>query len=591
MVRKEVRLLSELDHPHIVKLFEFAEDMFVSQLALILEYIPGGNCMECLNKCVQTKRQFSEALAARVVHQTLLALSYCHARDVVHRDVKPENVMLTLDSQGDIHDCKLIDFGLATVQVTGMREFVGTPAYIAPEVAMKQAGHTTKSDVWSVGVMAFELLTGRAPFGKPAAESEIASVIESIRRYRGFEELWKTSQANGCWIGRSLEAADFLHSILCFKASHRSTAARAVEHCWAKEHKGAYRGLTSEMIRSMSGFASAPRLDRCCLFVLAAELDPSEQEDFGAAFLSLDRDGDGRVSRKDIATALERLVRWWDAQINLDEFFHAADIDQNGTLSHTEFVAACLHGRFQSNHDKLFEQAFAAMDRDRDGFVHANEVPPFFGQLPPQLPRERPFRVDEWLNCIGQMRFQMVEQAPSEYVTSSASLLPACRVLDETACLDRFDFFSRFWCQCADDPNVLGQAGRVKEGELVVDTNEQECPTFKEKSDGNCFSDPQTPEKGIVDYMSNPQTPVRPRSGAKPASLSPPRISSPTYVSRSSKQSPLKPPPPPPPFFEPMFKRRPPKPLGSMIVQSPSKGGAGGGDALSSPAYHSVPCH
>ena len=100
-IRQEVQILSELDHPNIVKYYEQYEDS--RYLYLVMEYCSGG---ELLDKI--TKTPFSEKDACKIMQDILRAINHCHCKNIAHRDIKPENLMY--DSQGNI---KLIDFGLA----------------------------------------------------------------------------------------------------------------------------------------------------------------------------------------------------------------------------------------------------------------------------------------------------------------------------------------------------------------------------------------------------------------------------------------------------------------------------------------------
>merc|ERR1719454_1318888 len=104
-----------------------------------------------------------------MMYQLLISLEYCHAQGIVHRDVKPENMMLTQSvTEWEKANCKLIDFGLADSKPK-KDLLVGTLAYIAPEI-IRFEEHTAKVDIWSAGVTAFELLSGRLPFGKETPE-------------------------------------------------------------------------------------------------------------------------------------------------------------------------------------------------------------------------------------------------------------------------------------------------------------------------------------------------------------------------------------------------------------------------------------
>lgn len=233
-MREEVRVLRSLDHPNIVKIHEYAEDRDRAQLILILEYIPGGSCGSLLKK--RWHQPLSEPLVARFVRQTLQAVAHSHGRGIVHRDLKPEHMMLTTAKLDGVPDCKIIDFGLAAhygSSGTGLhsRELtqrVGTPAYMAPEVADRDAAYTSKADIWSVGVSALELLIGKRPFACDNAKR----TYERIHFYTDLDTLM-TSVGNPLeWHALSSGARDFLRSLLEVEPCRRPTAAEALQHPW-----------------------------------------------------------------------------------------------------------------------------------------------------------------------------------------------------------------------------------------------------------------------------------------------------------------------------------------------------------------------
>jgi hypothetical protein len=340
-----------------------------------------------------------EKLVARLVHQLLVALEYCHASGIAHRDVKPENMLLT-DSSA-CPDCKVIDFGFATPYKRAAREMAGTAPYLAPEVAIQGQGYSPKADIWSVGVTAFELLAGAAPFGREQDYGgNVAALLQRVSGYRSFDEdlLSTFDSAPGCTRRkRSNECRDFLRWVLDADPSARPTAAEAAEHPWLLRHRAKATGLTSEMLQSMKCYAEAPSLARSCLFAIVAKgADDLDVEGFGSAFLESDGDGDGKVSREDLEGAVHQARGWWGPRVDVGKVFEAAHVDQSGFLGYTEFVAACLYSRYGTLDASLVDRAFEALDHDRDGLLFAEDAKPLFGAWPEGLPLDRPFSLGEW---------------------------------------------------------------------------------------------------------------------------------------------------------------------------------------------------
>ncbi|KAJ1725184.1 Protein kinase of the Mitotic Exit Network [Coemansia erecta] len=149
--RKEIDMLRDLHHPNIVKYigYEQTED----ELDIILEYCEGGSLQNILRKF----NKFPENLVGVYVAQILDGLSYLHSNAILHRDIKPGNILLL--KEGIV---KLADFGVARVQ-NGMNTVVGSPYWIAPEV-LQLKGATTASDIWSLGCTIVQLVDGKAPY-------------------------------------------------------------------------------------------------------------------------------------------------------------------------------------------------------------------------------------------------------------------------------------------------------------------------------------------------------------------------------------------------------------------------------------------
>jgi calcium-dependent protein kinase len=131
---EEISILSQLDHPSIIKMFEYFEDE--KRYYLIMEYCSGGELFdEIINQ-----GKFSELLAAQVMRQIFSSILFFHEKNIVHRDLKPENILL---EQGkDMNQIKIIDFGISVHLEPGetLSEPIGTPYYIAPEVWEKEYG-------------------------------------------------------------------------------------------------------------------------------------------------------------------------------------------------------------------------------------------------------------------------------------------------------------------------------------------------------------------------------------------------------------------------------------------------------------------
>ncbi len=154
---QEARTIAELEHPNVVRIYDF--NTVGLRYYLAMEHLPGGD----LERLVEEQGPLPPSQAASLIAQAAAGLAYLHAQGLVHRDVKPSNLLL--DDQGTV---KFIDFGLLwplpACSADDDKVLVGTVEYLAPEQAMDHRRVTPKADIYALGCTLFKLLTGRLPF-------------------------------------------------------------------------------------------------------------------------------------------------------------------------------------------------------------------------------------------------------------------------------------------------------------------------------------------------------------------------------------------------------------------------------------------
>ncbi|KAG4155988.1 hypothetical protein ERO13_D03G145100v2 [Gossypium hirsutum] len=159
-VKREISIMSRLNHPYIVKLYEVLATK--TKIYVVMEFVKGGELFAKV-----AKGRFTEDFSRKYFQQLISAVGYCHSRGIFHRDLKPENLLL--DDNGNL---KVSDFGLSAVtdqiRADGMlHTLCGTPAYVAPEILSKKGYDGAKVDVWSCGVILFVMNAGYLPFNDP----------------------------------------------------------------------------------------------------------------------------------------------------------------------------------------------------------------------------------------------------------------------------------------------------------------------------------------------------------------------------------------------------------------------------------------
>lgn len=166
--RNEAYIQSSVNHPNIARLYEYLP--LPETPCIIMEYVQG----QSLDQLLQHKGRLAAEQAENIIAQVAAALACLHAKDIVHRDIKPSNFKIQADGT-----VKMLDFGISknkyTPRLTQQGYIVGTAQYMAPEQFYQQA--EKKTDLWSLGVMAYELTTGYLPFednNVPALQTKIS---------------------------------------------------------------------------------------------------------------------------------------------------------------------------------------------------------------------------------------------------------------------------------------------------------------------------------------------------------------------------------------------------------------------------------
>lgn len=171
----EARNVAKLKHPNIVQVYDFEYDAEGDSYYMVMEMINGPTLKDRLFDLGDLGERFTIAEAIRITRAAAEALAYAHQRNMIHRDVKPANLMLDED-----HRVVLTDFGIAKIvtgaQFTASGGMVGTPAYMAPEQGLGEAGDE-RSDIYSLGVILFQLVTGRLPYD---AETPLAIILKHV---------------------------------------------------------------------------------------------------------------------------------------------------------------------------------------------------------------------------------------------------------------------------------------------------------------------------------------------------------------------------------------------------------------------------
>ncbi|XP_023226281.1 myosin light chain kinase, smooth muscle-like [Centruroides sculpturatus] len=224
-VREEIDIMNRLRHPKLLQLaaaFENPRDII-----LVMEYICGGELFE---RIIADDFVLTEDDCILFMHQICEGVSYMHQNSVIHLDLKPENILCKTKTS---HQIKIIDFGLARVYdpADNLRILFGTPEFVAPEVISYEPV-SPASDMWSLGVICYVLLSGLSPF---MGDNDAETFTNITRSQFDFDD--------EAFDGISDEAKDFITKLLIKRPNKRMTASECLKHPWLMENVDKKKGI------------------------------------------------------------------------------------------------------------------------------------------------------------------------------------------------------------------------------------------------------------------------------------------------------------------------------------------------------------
>ncbi len=363
----EINILRTMDHPNILKIFEF----YISKHSyfIITELCSGG---ELFNEIID-RGPFDEKQSSYIMYQIFSAVNYCHNMSIIHRDLKPENILI-VKREKNLLRIKICDFGTSKIHDRGtiQKKIVGSSYYIAPEILDKK--YNEKCDLWSCGVILYILLCARPPFEGETDE-------EILHKVKNGKFDLKQNPFNLI----SKEAKDLIKNLLIMDFNKRISAEEALNDNWFKINKSKElfneikdQQMIEKFIINLKEYKSESIIQETALAYLVHNF-PQIDDVINASklFNQIDKSGDGKISKDELFNGLNKKIKSNTLKDDIDIIFNNIDSDNNGYIECEEFVRAAIDKEMFLN-ENILKFAFRYFDKDNSGEISYDEIEEVF---------------------------------------------------------------------------------------------------------------------------------------------------------------------------------------------------------------------
>ena len=386
-ILNEINILRTMDHPGVLKIFEFYSNR--ESYSIVTELCPGGE----LFQQIIDKGPFNEKYSAFIMYQLFSAINYCHKMNIVHRDLKPENILIVSKDQNNYPIIKICDFGTSKIFEKGKieRKLVGSSYYIAPEVLKKR--YNEKCDLWSLGVIMYILLSARPPFGGRDDDEIMDRVATGVYDLES-PPFDKVSQ----------NALDLIRKLLTLDIKERISAEEALKHPWFKENKSQelYNQINDNetiknLLENLKKYRKTSTIQETALAYLVHHF-PQIKDVVNSCklFNQIDKSGDGKITKAELFKGLSERYKSKTLEKDVDEIYKNLDMDNNGYIGYEEFVRGAVSKEYFVR-DNVLRFAFRYFDKDDSGAITFDEIEKLFYQ---SIPDKK--NVDDSLKAIIQ---------------------------------------------------------------------------------------------------------------------------------------------------------------------------------------------
>ena len=367
----EIEILKKLNHPDIVKVLEYYKTD--QAYYIVSEYCSGGELFQ------KAETYLSETQIAVIFKQILSGLSYLHSNNIVHRDLKLENILISdieyVSLTGEEYlDIKIIDFGNAEHfdKKISNKSLVGSSYYIAPEIFKKKSGK--ESDLWSAGVILYMLIVGHPPFCGESDKKILSSVKKGI--YDKNYSRWKNA---------SNEVQDLIEKLLISDPNKRLSAKDALNHPWFKKYQSnaIYYNITKKEIHqcilNFLSYNVNTKFQELVMSYIIHNMPKIKQTKIAISLFKLvNTNGDGKLLKNELKNVLLYFVSE-EYLIHYEIIFDLLDSDKKGFIEYEKFLRACLDKKYILNEENI-KLAFNFFDKENKGYFDEEEMKNLFNK-------------------------------------------------------------------------------------------------------------------------------------------------------------------------------------------------------------------
>jgi len=366
----ELGIQRALDHPHICRIFDTFDAK--DDVQIILESCDGGS----LEDAICAGQQMGEAEAHCLMKQLLGAVCYMHSRGVVHRDLKPDNMLLSRKGVPLLQNSlKLVDFGFARTFVPGTKELetmCGTVHFMAPEI-ISDDFFNEKCDIWSCGVILYMFLSGQPPFDDDDNDELLRKAAADKLDFS--DEVWERT---------SPKAKLAIVQMCKVDPKVRFSAEAALHSPWMSQSCYALSNdnmLTSKAVVSgIQKFQRMSKAKKAAAYIVALNVTDAQQEQVAAIrrkFEDMDANGDGMLSLEEVQKGMAGIGLEGD---DVAEMFKDIDQKGSGVVEWSEFLSLMADQKVLGSEDTIMSNkqimwaAFKVLDQNNTQSVGAREI-------------------------------------------------------------------------------------------------------------------------------------------------------------------------------------------------------------------------